>query len=193
MSLEANIKDSSTGRLAKVTENGQLEVRSESVSRAHFISHAFGQAYQTHGRTGTLTAATHTVLHLRNDDPSREMVISSIRVQLIGANASDAITDYFEFGFGRTVSSGGSTAVTTNLNRQVGTVALATTTTGSPTMAGTFASIERWYPAASGEQDIFNEDGAIILGLNDTFEIRYVSTATTGIAEARIEFLMDSE
>lgn len=193
MSLEANIKDASSGRLAKVNKNSQLEVRSESVSRAHFISHEFGQAYQTHGRTGTLTAATHTVLHIINTDPTREMVISSIRIQLIGANASDTIGDYFEFGFGRTVSSGGSTAAIANLNRKVGTVALATATTGSPTMAGTFVPIERWYPAASGEQDIFNEDGAIILGLNNTFEIRYVSTATAGIVEARIEFLMDDE
>ena len=193
MSLEANIKDSSTGQLARVTKNGQLETRSESASRAHYISHEFGQAYQTHGRTGTLTAATHTVLHIKNNDPSREMVISSIRIQLIGANASNAITDYFEIGFDRTVASGGSTAVTTNLNRKVGTVALVTSTTASPTMAGTFIAMERWYPAASGEQDVFNEDGAIILGLNDTFEIRYVSTATAGIAEARIEFLMDDE
>lgn len=193
MAFEVQIKNSKDGQMTRVTPNGQLEVRSENNSQQHVISHDFGQAYQTHGRTSTLTAGTHTVLHVKNDDPTRDLVISFERVQLVGANAADTIGDYFEFGFDRTVASGGAAATVTNLNRKVGSVALVTATDEGPTMAGTFASIERWYPDASGAANTFDKGGSIILGLNETFEIRYISTATAGIAEARITFMMVEE
>ena len=191
--MEVNIKNHKTGQLAEVNANGQLEVRSESNSQQHFISHNFGQSYQVHGSTDTLTAATHTVLHIKNTDPGRDLVISYIRLQLVAANASDTLTDYFEFGFKTEVASGGAAVTPINLNKKVGSVALVTATKTSPTMSGTLESLEHWHPKASGDINTFNKDGSIILGLNDTFEIRYISTSTTGIARARITFMMVEE
>ena len=191
--MEVNIKNAKDGQIAEVTPNGQLSVRAEVNSQQHFISHEFGQAYQAHGASDTLTAATHTVLHLKNDDPNRDLLISYIRPQLVGANAADTVGDYFEFGFGRTVASGGSAMIPVNMNRKVGSVALVTATIGSPTMAGTFLSMEHWHPGVSGDANSFNKEGSVVLGLNDTFEIRYVSTATAGIARARVTFMMAEE
>ena len=193
MAIEVNVKNAANGDTAKVTKNGQVEVRAESNSQQHFISHNFGQAYQVHGASDTLTAATHTVLHIKNKDPERDIVISYIRLQLIAANASDALTDYFEFGFKTEVASGGAAIIPVNLNKKVGSVAQVTATKTSPTMSGTLESLEHWHPKASGDINTFNKDGSIILGLNDTFEIRYVSTSTTGVARARITFMMVEE
>lgn len=190
MAFEVTIKNAGDGRMAEVTPSGQLKSSSESLSQQHVISKEFGQAYQAYGRTATLTAGTTTVLHLKNTDPNRDLVVSFIRIQAVGINVSDDVGNYFEFGFGRTVASGGTPATVTNLNRKRGIVASAVATDGSPTMAGTFAGIERWHPAASGEANTFRKDGSIILGLNDTLEIRYVGTSTTGIAEARITFML---
>lgn len=191
--MEVNIKNHKDGKIAEVTKHNQLRVRAEVNSQQHFVSHNFGQAYQAFGSSDTLTAATHTVLHIKNDDANRDLIISDISLQLVGADASDAITDYFEMGFDRTVSSGGAAMIPVNMNRKVGSVAEATATTTSPTMAGTFVATERWYPQASGEFNEYNKDGSIVLGLGKTFEIRYISTATAGIAEARIAFLMVDE
>lgn len=193
MSFEVNIKNASDGAIAQVTPNNQLVVKSESNSQQHYISRNFGQAYQVHGRTGTLASGTETVLHIKNNDPERDIVISFMRLQLIGANVADATTDYFELGFGREVASGGSAVTAINMNRTVGSQALITATDSGPTMSGTFVETERWYPAASGESVALREDGSVILGLGDTFEIRYVGTATTGIAEARITFMMTDQ
>jgi hypothetical protein len=140
-----------------------------------------------------LDAATHTVLHIKNTDPERDFVISYIRVQLVTANVADALTDYFEFGFGREVASGGSAVIPVNLNKKVGSVSQVIATIGSPVMTGTFESMEHWHPKASGDINTYNKDGSIILGLNDTFEIRYISTSTTGVARARITFMMVEE
>jgi hypothetical protein len=193
MAFEVQIKNHKDGQMASVTPNGQLEVRAESNSQQHFVSHEFGQAYQVHGGTATLTAGTHTVLHIKNTDPERDLVISYIRVQLAGADVADATTDYFEFGFGREVSSGGTEATPVNLNKKVGSVASVTATAVNPTMSGAFESLEHWHPQASGLQNTFNKEGSIILGLNDTFEIRYISTSITGEARARVTFMLVEE
>jgi len=193
MSFEVNIKNASDGSIAQVTPNNQLVVKSESNSQQHYISRNFGQSYQIFGRTGTLTAATTTVLHVKNLDPERDIVISFMRVQLVGANVADSVDDYFEFGFGQEVASGGATVTAVNMNRTVGSQALITGTDSGPTMSGTFVGAERWHPPTSGAANTFNKDGSIILGLGDTFEIRYVGTSTTGIAEARITFMMTDQ
>ena len=193
MSFEVSIKNANDGTVAEVTSNNQLSVKAENNSQQHFISQQFGQAYQAHGRTGTLASGTETVLHIKNLDPARDLVISFMRLQLVGANVADAVTDYFELGFGREVASGGAVTTPVNMNRKVGSQALVTATDSGPTMSGTFVETERWYPAASGESVPLREDGAVILGLGDTFEIRYVGTSTAGIAEARITFMMTSE
>lgn len=193
MSFEVNIKNAADGSIAQVTPNNQLVVKSESNSQQHYISRNFGQAYQIFGRTGTLTAATTTVLHINNNDPERDIVISFMRLQLVGANVADSVDDYFEIGFGRDVASGGSPVTAINMNRKVGSQALITGTDSSPAMSGTFIGTERWHPAASGDSIPLREDGAVILGLGDTFEIRYVGTSTTGIAEARITFMMTDQ
>ena len=193
MSFEVNIKNASDGSIAEVTPNNQLAVKAESNSQQHYISRNFGQSYQIFGRTGTLTSATTTVLHIRNNDPERDIVISFMRMQLVGANVADSVDDYFELGFGREVGSGGAEVTAVNMNRKVGAQALVTGTDSGPTMTGTFLATERWHPPTSGSANTFQKDGSIILGLGDAFEIRYVGTSTTGIAEARITFMMTDQ
>ena len=179
--------------MVEVTPQNQLKVKAESISQQHFISSKFGRTFQVDGNSVTLTSATHTVLHLKNNDAEKDLVVSYIRMQLVGASTADNLTDYFELGFDRTVTSDGTAKTPVNMNRGVGVVASVTATDGAgttPTMAGTFVSAEKWYPKASGELNTFNKDGSLMLGFNDTLEIRYVGTSTTGNAYARITFMM---
>lgn len=188
--MDINIRNHADGKIAGVTSEHQLQVEAEVHELQHHISRSTGQAYQVRGETDTLTAATIPVLHLRNDDPDRALVISFIRSGVVATNASlPAIAEYFALGFNTTISGG--TAVTpVNMNRKSGSDALVTATTSTPTSAGTFVEFDRWYPNSNGDRESYNKQGSIILGLNDTIEIRHISTGTAGVSWARITFMM---
>lgn len=179
-----------SGMLAKVTETFQLETRSESHELQHHISRNDGNAYQVLSIDTGITATTQTLLHLKNNDSSKALIVSFIRMQAITDTASKPVAgEYFEMGFGRTVASGGTAATPVNLNSTSGNTASITATGVEPTMAGTFQSIDRQYNIASCEEVPFSKQGSIILGLNDTFEVRFVSGGV-GEAKCRITFMM---
>jgi hypothetical protein len=75
------------------------------------------------------------------------------------------------------------------MNASSGNSAAVTATDNNPTMAGTFLEFDRYYPASEADQLTYNKEGALVLGQNDTFEIRITSDHTSGVAQARISFI----
>ena len=190
--MEVNIKNHSDGVVAQVTDEHQLRVEAEIHELQHHVSRTTGQTFQVLGITDTLTAATIPILHIVNNDPDRALVISFIRSQIIGSNATlPGVGDYVQYGFG-TTASGGTAVVPVNQNRKSGSSALVTALHSTPTSAGTFVEEDRWYPDADGARETYNKQGSIILGLNDTWESRVVSTSTAGIVWTRATFMMMS-
>lgn len=189
--MSDQIKDG-TGRgfLLGITPQNQAKVVAEVHSLQHHIARHTGQTYQAISIDTGITAKTQTLLHLINTDADKVLVISYMRMQAITDTASKPVVgEFFEIGFGRTVASGGSTTTPVNMNRASGNVAKVTATGIDPTMAGTFTAFDRVYNESSGREYVFNKEGSIILGLNDTIEIRFVS-AGAGEAKARITFMM---
>ena len=181
------------GYSAKVTKRNQLATYTESASIQHYISANQGQAYQVIGDFATVNNSTHTVLHVKNSDSDRVMVVTYIRVNLLdfaGGTSVPNVATYFDIGFGRTVSSGGTAVTPVNMNRDSGNTASVTATDNNPTMAGTFTEIDRHYVQAEGQEWAYNKEGTVILGLNDTIEIRVTSDHTSGVAYARMSFIM---
>ncbi len=192
MTMEVILKNNTNGTTVGVSPENQLQVVAESKSLQHFISQEKQNTYQVIG-TATIANATTTVLHLKNTDSERDLVISYIRVQTIDAASGTALPSantYFDIGLDRTVSSGGSAVTPVNVNASSGKTASVTATAAGPTMAGTFAEIDRWYCDADAGSNTFRKDGSIILGLNDTIEVRLTSDHTSGTAYARITFMM---
>ncbi len=178
-----------SGHVAQVTSTNQVKTITESHELQHHISRNFGQSYQVISTDTGITAATQTILHLKNTDTTRKMVISFIRMQAITNTASKPVVgEYFQMGLGRTVSSGGTEVTPVNVNASSGNVASVVATGVDPTMAGTFSETDRWYNEGNNEHS-YNKQGSHILGLNDTFEVRLVS-AGTGEAYCRITFMM---
>ena len=186
--MEINIKNARDGQLAYVTQQGQLFTQAESISQQHFVSRYFGNSYQISAQVNLVNGAA-TVLHIRNNDASRDAVFSYMRMQVVGATTVDDVNNYFSWGTGTTVDSGGSVITPKNMNSISGTAAQVTVTSGA-TMTGTYVESERWYPQSSGQQNTFNKAGAPIMGLGDSAEIRFVGTNTTGIANVRVTFMM---
>jgi len=186
---EISLKNHSTGDLLGITSEHQALVRAESHELNHHISWVSQDTYQALSVDTGITAKTQTVMHLKNTSPTKYLVISFIRMQAITNTASKPVVgEYFEIGFGRTVSSGGTETTPVNMARFSGKAAEVTATGIDPTMAGTFTAIDRWYNEGNGEF-VYNKQGSIILGLNDTFEIRLVA-AGTGEAKGRVTFMM---
>jgi len=195
--MSTMIKDG-TGRgfLAKVNSSGQLIAQVESQSLQHHVSREHGKAFQVIGDFASVNNSTHTILHLNNTNSTEIMVVSYIRIQTAGLSGGTALPDTatrFELGFGRTISSGGTTVTPVVMNRTVGKTSGVTCTDNNPTMTGTFTEFDRWYVEGDGKMLSFNKEGSLILGKDDTLEIRIVSDHTSGTAYARVTFfLMDA-
>ncbi len=192
MTMEVLLKNNTDGTTVGVSKDNQLKVLAESQSLQHFVSLNEQNTYQVIG-TATIANATTTVLHIKNDDPDKWLVVTYMRVQTIDAASGTALPSantYFDIGFDRTVSSGGSAVTPVNMNAASGKVASITATAAGPTMAGTFAEIDRWYCDADAGAQVYKKEGSLILGLTDTLEIRLTSDHTSGTAYARVTFMM---
>jgi len=181
------------GYSAKVTKQNQIQAYSESVALQHYVSINNGQAYQVIGDFTSMNNSTHTILHIKNDDPDRNLILTYVRMSTVdqaGGTAPPSAGQYWQMGFGRTVSSGGTAVTPVNMNRDSGNSATVTVTDNNPTMTGTFTEIDRHYIDGEADEHTYNKEGTIILGLNDTFEVRVTTSSTSGTAYCRASFLM---
>lgn len=186
--MAIEIKNHSDGLIAGVTKEHQLLGRVESHELQHHISINSGDAYQVISTDTGITAKTQTIMHLKNTSATKLCVITFIRLFAITNTGSKPVVgEYWELGLGRTVSADGTAATPVNMNSTSGRTAPVTCTGIDPTMAGTFNAIDKFYNANA--EVVYNKQGSIILGLNDTFEARLLS-AGTGEATARVTFMM---
>ena len=175
----------------EVNSDGQALVKSESLALQHWVALNRQQSYQVVGDFASVNNATHTILHMKNTDADRLMVISYIRVQLIGTSggtALPAVATRFELGYGRTYSSGGTAVTPVNTTSGAANSASVTAYDNNPTMAGTFSELDRIY--VDNSQYTFAKEGSLIVPQNQTFEVRLVSDHTAGTAYSRITFMM---
>lgn len=184
--------ESGTGgtNLAGVTDENQLLTQSETHELQHHISIKKGQVYQVIGTHTLSVSGTLPILHIKNTDSIRNLLVSYTRVQFVGDGTIDEDT-YFQLGFGRIYSGGGTITTPVNMNTKSGNVADVVCYGDNPTLTGTFAEIDRWHPDKS--MMTFNKHGSLILGLSDTLEWRLVTDQSSGVAYSRVTMMMSEE
>jgi len=184
------IKNNTDGKTAGVTKDHQLRTQAESHSLAHHIAVEHENVYVISTNYASVTAATNTLLHIVNDDPQRDLVLSQIAVEAITDTASKPVSgEYFQTGFGTTRSSGGTLLTALNTNSNSGKVAAVTAYGENPTVTGTFVEGYRKYHEGSAkETNLDVRDGSLIT-LGTAFEIRLVS-AGAGVAKVFLAFIM---
>jgi hypothetical protein len=187
------ISDAATGKSASVNEERQLSVISESRTIPGYISQFDGNAYQVWDTT-TPANGTKTVLHIKNGDTDKQLVVTYIRLCFItgSGTAVPNTGTYFDIAVDRTVSSSGDTLTPSNMNAASGKSASVTATGNGPSMAGTADVVEQIYVPATGADIFRNKEGSLILGLNDTMEIRITHDNASGLAYARVAFQMEN-
>lgn len=186
-----------SGRLVVVDSQGQLRTATESHELQHHISLHNGQVYQvigTHDATAA-GAGEYTTLHLRNTSTTQWIVVTFIRLQAhMTGGAVAAQTDYFDIGFDRTYASGGATVTPVNTNRTSGNAAAAIVYGANPTLAGTMTLLDRWYiehssaVISNSKMQTFNKQGSVILGQNDTLEIK-ATISQNAFLYSRVTFM----
>jgi hypothetical protein len=191
--MSEQISDGSgKGYLAKVDSENRLFTYSKSASIQHVISDGDENAYQVVG-SATLSSGTVTVLHITNDDTDKNMIVTYIRHQVIGATGGTAFpnsSNYFTIRLTRTYSSGGSAVVPVNVFSGSGKTAKVSCYDSGPTLAGTGLEIDRWYTKSDGDMNTFSKEGALIIPPNKTMEVSYIGDMTGGVIYARISFIM---
>jgi hypothetical protein len=180
------------GYFAGVTNENQLQARAETHTMQHHASLFYGQAFQIIGDFAALNNNTYRILHIKNVDPNRFLVVTYIRLEVVGASGGDfgSPNTYFQFGNGVTYASGGTIVTPVNVNFTSGNAALVEAYDNNPTLTGTFLEYDRWYPDANGSMQTFNKEGSVILGLNNELTISLTTNHTAGTAYARVSFFM---
>jgi hypothetical protein len=171
-----------------VTAENQLLTQAETHELQHHISMNEGQVYQAIGTHTLSGAGTKTILHIRNNDPSRFLVVSYMRVQFPGGDGTIDAATYFDCGFDASYTSGGTQVTPVNMNASSGNVASVVAYEDDPTVGGSFAEFDRYYPDKSME--VFNKHGSLILGFDDTVSWRLTTDQITGLAYARVTLMM---
>lgn len=187
--MEVRIANNKDGTIAEVNKDSQLSVISENIDLGLYTSFFSEDTYHVFCSVSAASGTT-TVMNFKNEDTTKICVIAELEMQLVGTTTTDSAATYFEIGFDRTISSGGTTVTATNQNRASGNTANVSVTNNGPTMTGTFISDNKIFPTSSSA--ILRKTGrdGTILGLNDTMEIRLVTDNTSGLATVHTTFIM---
>jgi hypothetical protein len=178
-----------SGRSAEVNSENRLKTVAENHSLQYHVSSNNAQAYQVQGIDTGITAKTQTILHVKNDSNTKDMVLTYIRMQPVCTGTVPAVGIYFEVGVGETIASGGTVITPVNMNQSSGNTADVVATGIDPTMGGIFTVVDTQYVESNGKEIAYNKEGTIVLGKGDTCSVRLTTTGT-GEAKARISFLM---
>jgi len=171
-----------------ITAENQLLTQAETHELQHHISLINGQVYQAIGTHDLSGAGTKTILHIKNNDPLRNLIVSYMRIQFPGGDGTIDGNTYFQAGFGTVYSSGGTEVIPENMNEKSGNEASVVVYGNAPTMTGTLREFDRWY--ADKSMMVFNKHGSLILGLSDTLEWRLITDQTTGFIYVRVTMMM---
>lgn len=187
------IKDSSTGRLARVTPDFQLRTQAQDLPLQHFVSRDSGQAYSAIGEHTIDSTGTKTPLLITNDSATLTMVVTYMRLQVVNLTAGSGYNNpanYWQIGYGLTYASGGSAVTPTQLNTDTGNAADVTAYDDNPTVTGSITGVfDKYYPN-NGDEQLYNKDGAVLIGARQSLGFQFVTDGTGGLIKVRCTFLM---
>lgn len=177
------------GYALQITKKNAISGVVESQHIQHHFSRIDGQVYQVPINFRFTTAGTYTVMHIKNTSTTKLLGVTYIRAQGVGFSGSlPSSGSYFSVGRNTLYSSGGTKLTPVNVNFSVSNQAEAILYS-NPVVTGTFLEFDRWYIEPNAVEQRYEKWGSIILGQNDTLELRLVTDSSTGILQARLTFL----
>ena len=176
------------GFYAEVNSDGELKVQSIADTPQHQASHKFGDAYQILSDGISISTTEQPVLFLKNIHNTKDLVITYIRFESIGAAAA-SIDSNFKVKVQGTYTSGGVSSNPINVNLGSNKSAQCDSYNGgSSLIIGETNSkiIDVNYQANS--MQTYNKQGALILNTGDSIYITHKGSTVAGNIFARISF-----
>lgn len=179
------------GYQAGVNKRNQLNTASVNASLQHDASVSFGKAFQVAGTHTVTGAGTSTVLTLLNNSDTDLLVGTYLRPQVASlAGGTFGTATYLSLNFGGRYSSGGTAVTPVNMNKTSGVTAPVTSYGNNPTLTGTLTEFDRWYPEQATDSFVYNKEGTLILGVNDSVTFRFITDHTSGLLRMRMSFYL---
>lgn len=191
--MALTIKDNTgKGYGLKVDDKNRLSAKSMSLSQQYVISNEEERAFQVSSEKAIAASEIKLIL-LKNTSDSRDLVISYIRLETIGAAAANA-NAYWTVYTGGDYSSGGTATTPTNMNVGSAITAEGTfydATASTITTSGTQNVIDKTW--ATNTNITYNKEGALILSKNSCLTISWTGSTAAGTARARVSFYYNDE
>lgn len=181
------------GTFAEVGSDHRLHVASKSSPLQHIASEENQQAYQAQG-SATIINGTTCALHIKNTSTEKNLIVTFIRLQVIGITAAvPELATYVVLNENTTVASGGTPITPVNMYLGHSNAAEVTATSGvsAITTAGTAAEFDRWFPSSDGDANTFNKEGVLIIPPQQSLNISMVSGTAGGSLFTRVSFIME--
>ena len=177
-----------TGNRASINSENRLLTVAINHELQHQRSFYDGQVYQVIGEHTLTSSGNKTLLHITNNDPEKNLVVSYMRIQYPDNTSVINMDTYFQLGFGRTYVSNGAAVTPVNMNNSSAHNASVECYRDAPTLAGSFIEVDRWYCDKS--MMVFNKHGSLVLGLANSMEWRLITNQTSGLAYVRVTMMM---
>jgi len=180
-----------SGNGLKVDSSNRLQALSISLSHQHAVSSIDELAFQLQS-VKAIAASEVKLLLLKNTSDTKNLVITYLKLETIGAAAANA-SALWKIYLGGDYASGGTAVTPTNMF--VGSAVSATgsfydATASTIVTSGSPVEIDRTYEANSEIR--FNKEGSIILPKNGVLTISHTGSTAAGTAVARASFFYDT-
>jgi hypothetical protein len=176
------------GYFAEVDENHHVLVKAFTASAQSRASQEDGSAYQVLSGAVDIATSAQEILLLKNTSETKNVIITYIRVETIGAAAATE-TAFLTVNLGGVYTSGGDAVTPVNVNTGSSSVADVVAYSGTTAIvASGYSEIDRYYEA--NNQITYNKEGAVVLDTNGVLSINHIGSDTNGAIHARISFYM---
>jgi hypothetical protein len=185
------MKITGNGNDLKITRQGKAKVDSASLGFVASNSLEEGETYIVTSES-SIAASKVVALHMTNNSDVYDLLIHRVTAHTVAeAATTPAVGVYWTAGIDRTYTSGGAAVTPKNIYSDSGKDAQVTAYQTSPTIGGTDAVLDKYYPKLDGEryEMTLPRDG-VVLGPDGTFEVSYTSTGTAGRARQTTVFSM---
>jgi hypothetical protein len=191
--MPLTIKDNTgKGYGLKVDSKNRMSTKTMSLSQQYVISNEEERAFQLVSEKA-IAASEIKLLLLKNTSDTRDLVVSYIRLETIGAAAAN-VNAYWTIYTGGDYASGGT--ATTPINMNVGSAIAAEgifydATASSIVTSGTQNVIDKTWEANT--QIVYNQEGSLILPKNACLTISWTGSTAAGTARTRVSFYYNDE
>lgn len=174
------------GYSAKIDKEHRLHVLSTQEPLQHYISHNDQKAFQVSANVA-IDTTEQTLLLIKNTSDTKDLVITYMRSESVGAAAANVLA-YYNIKVGGDYSSGGDVATPTNMYVGAAVAAEGDFYTGGTAivMSGTPVEIDRSFEANSAIK--YSKEGSLIVPKNSVLSISHKGSTVAGNAYCRVSF-----